>query len=74
MKFAGEEKHGLSIKYVNESGCECEAFLEEPLGIDHYYYKSKRNKLGVYEKVVITNFAQFLKLLDGCTKIRIKQV
>lgn len=68
------EKHGIEIKYINEAGCECEAFLSQPLAIDHYYYKSKRNILGVYEKVEFTNLAQYLKLLKGCKRIQIKQI
>ena len=66
-------EHGITIEYLNENGKECSARLLDPLETDHYYYTSKRNTSGKYERVNISRMSVYLKLLKNCSKIRIKQ-
>lgn len=68
-----KNKTVITIEYINESGRECSAQILDPLETDHYYYASKRNIFGKYERVNITRLSMFLKLLKGCSKIKIKQ-
>ena len=58
--------------YINESGNQCSAVLNDADKVDHSWWSSKRNCRGKYEKHEVTVFSAFMKLLKGCTNVKVK--
>ena len=59
------------ITYINEAGFPCEAAVKD---VKYYYWTSKRNIYGKYEKVEKSLVGKFLKKLKKCSNIDIKPV
>ena len=62
------------IKYKNESGQACEATIHDCDSLDHYYWTSKRNITGQYEKRYVTRLGAFLNLLPKKTPLSLKVI
>ena len=62
------------VKYNNEAGQACEATILDCNAVDHYYWTSKRNVLGVYEKRYITRLGKFLNKLPKKSPLNLKVI
>ena len=56
----------VEITYINQSGFECQAVINNPTAIHHTWYSSKRNIFGKFEKHEVTFLGAFLAKLKDC--------
>ena len=60
------------FSYINEGGYNCSAVIRDAERVDHYWWSSRRNQYGKYDKHEVTVFKAFLDKLKNCTCVKVK--
>lgn len=62
-------KKGWYIKYINEQGNECSAFVAAD-AVARSYYSSRKDSTGHYPKIEVSALSDFLSKLKNCHSIK----